>query len=366
MKVIFVSNVSWMLFNFRLGLMTEIKDRGHEVIFCTVEDEFTSKLKRLGFKYIPIALDRKGKNVLKDLSLLLSLVKIYKKEKPDWVFHNTTKPFLYGTIAAYLTRRSCINTHSGLGYLFIKMGFLTKFLMIFYKLAGFCADKTFFLNEDDLQLFLNKRLVDPKKCALVPGDGIDTDYFSPVGNRNTKDSFVFLYAGRILWDKGIGELIDSVRALKGRYPSMNVKFLGRIDTENPAGISRSQVDEWVRKGIIEYLGNTDDVRPYLKDCNCVVLPSYREGVPKALLEAAAMELPIIATDVPGCRAVVEHGVNGLLVKVKDPIDLAGAMDAMMRMSDSQRKEMGKSGRAKIIREYSERLVIEAYCSEIGA
>lgn len=345
--------------------MTEIKNLGHEVIFCAARDEYTFKLQELGFKYIPIALERKGTNVFKDLLLLLALIKIYKKEKPDWIFHNSTKPFLYGTIAAFFTGRRCINTHSGLGHLFIKMGFLTKFLLIFYKFAGFYATKTFFQNKDDLQLFLDKKLIDLGKCVVVPGSGVNIDYFKANGNRNNRESFVFLFLGRILWEKGIGELINSIRVLKKQALLMKVNFVGMIDNGNPASISRFQVEKWVQEGLIEYLGEAVDVRLYLENCDCVVLPSYREGIPRSLLEAAAMEIPVVATDVPGCRDVVEDGVTGFLVKVKETVGLTKAMDRIMKLSASQRREMGKRGRAKVIQEYNEKLVIDAYCAQIG-
>lgn len=346
--------------------MNEIKNRGHEVVFCAAQDEYTHKLQSLGFRYIPIKLERKGMNVFKDLLLLFSLVKIYKKEEPDWIFHNSTKPFLYGTIAASLAGRRCINTHSGLGHLFVEVGFLTNFLLIFYKFAGFYATKTFFQNKDDLQLFLNKKLIDSKKCVLVPGSGVNIDYYKPGGNKNRREGFVFLYMGRIIWDKGISDLVDSARTLKERYPSMKINFLGMIDSGNPSGISRFQVEEWVKEGLIDYLGEAVDVRPYLENCDCVILPTfYREGVPKSLMEAAAMELPIIASDVPGCRAVVTHGVNGFIVKVRNSFELTKAMDMMMKMPEPLRKEMGRNGRLKVIQECSEGIVIKAYCAQIG-
>jgi glycosyltransferase involved in cell wall biosynthesis len=368
MKALFVSNISWSLYNFRRGLMAEIKNRGHEVVFCAARDEYTLKLQESGFRYVPISLDRKGTNILKDTCLFFSLIKIYYKEKPDWIFHNSTKPFLYGAIAAYLTGRRCINTHSGLGYLFINMGFLTRFLLVFYRIAGFCATKTFFQNKDDVQLFLSKRLIEAEKCVLVGGSGVNTDFFKPDKEKDdgsSEEGFTFLFLGRILWDKGIGELIESVRIVKKTYPLLKVNFLGMIDNGNPAGISRSQVERWEEEGLIKYLGETVCVKPYLENCDCVILPSYREGMPRALLEAASMELPVITTDVPGCRFAVENGVTGLLVKVRDPIDLARAMKEMIEMPKSQRRKMGEEGRAKVIREYSERAVIGAYCEQAG-
>ncbi len=368
MKIIFVSNISWSLFNFRRGLMSEIKNRGHEVVFSAARDDYTVRLEQLGFRYIPISLERKGTNIFKDLWLFLSLIRIYKKEKPDWVFQNSIKPNIYGTIAGRIAGSRCINTVSGLGYLFIRKNFLSKFIRILYKFAGSCAEKTFFQNKDDLQLFLDKGLIDARKCALVAGSGVNTDLFKPNGKKESvspKDGIVFLYLGRILWDKGIGEFIEAVRILKKDYPLMKVNFLGMIDKGNPAGVSHLQIKKWVEEGLIEYLGEEVDVRPYLANCDCLVLPSYREGIPKALLEASAMELPVIATDVPGCRDAVEQGITGFLIKARDTAALVKAMDNVIKMTETQRKEMGRNGRLKVIRDFSERAVITTYCSQIG-
>jgi glycosyltransferase involved in cell wall biosynthesis len=219
-----------------------------------------------------------------------------------------------------------------------------------------------------MQYFLDNNLITREKCLLVAGSGVNTEYFKPgvyMRNQSLENKFIFLYLGRILWDKGINELIQSVRILKKRYHLLVVNFLGMIDTGNPAGISKFQVQEWVDEGLINYLGEKADVRPDLEDCDCVILPSYREGTPRSLLEASAMELPVIASDVAGCKDVVENGVTGFLAKAKDWQALAGAMEEMIKMTESQRKQMGKNGRAKIIREYSESAVIKAYCSQIG-
>jgi glycosyltransferase involved in cell wall biosynthesis len=348
--------------------MEEIKNRGHEVIFCAALDDYTSKLQQLGFRYIPITLKRKGTNIFEDFFLFLSLFRIFKKEKPDWIFHNSIKPNIYGTFAAYFTGCRCVNTVSGLGYLFIRKTFLSKMVKMLYKLSGSCAEKTFFQNREDLQLFLDKKLIAAEKCALVAGSGVNTDFFKSNGNKlagSSRESFVFLYLGRILWDKGVGELIESIRILKKQYPLIKFNFLGMIDKGNPAGVSQSQIEAWEEEGLIKYLGETVDVRPCLESCDCVILPSYREGTPKALLEASAMELPVIATDVPGCRDAVTHGVTGYLVKAKDVHALVKAMEDVIKMTASQRKEMGKSGRAKVVRDYSERTVIKAYCAQIG-
>lgn len=349
--------------------MAEIKNRGHEVIFCAAHDDYTTRLEKMSFRYIPVVLERKGKNIFKEISLLFSLIMIYRSEKPDWIFHNSVKPNIYGAIAAHFTGRRCVNTVSGLGYLFIRKSLLTDISTVFYRLAGIYAEKTFFQNKDDLRFFLDHRLINAGKYALVAGSGINTDFFKPAVNRRTfspKDDFIFLYLGRLLWDKGVEEIIESVRILKKHYPLLRVNFLGMIDEGNPSGIDAPQIKKWEQEGIIRYLGEVADVRPYLEGCGCVILPSfYREGVPKALLEAAAMELPVITTNVPGCRDAVEHGITGLLVEARDTHALVEAMDSIIKMKEDQRREMGRRGREKVIREYSEKVVIETYCSQIG-
>jgi len=235
-------------------------------------------------------------------------------------------------------------------------------------MAGFCSKKTFFQNKDDLEFFVDQGLIHSEKCHLVAGSGVDVDFFKRNKKQDpvlAKEYFVFLYLGRILWDKGIGELIAAIRILREKHPFVKIDFLGMIDEGNPASISRIQVQEWQTEGIIGYLGDTDDVRPYLENCDCVVLPSYREGTPRSLLEAAAMELPVIATDVPGCRDVVEEGKTGFLVQAKNVSDLFKAMEKMVKMPIAKRIEMEKKGRSKIIKEYNEKLVIDAYCSQAG-
>ncbi len=338
------------------------------ISFCATLDEYSARLEAIGFKFIPVDIDRKGTSFSKDLRLIVRLYNIYKREKPDLVFHNSVKPNIYGAIAARLAGTRCVNTVSGLGYMFIRKTLYFNLVKFLYRVACGFSEKTFFQNKEDLQFFLDNRLIEAGKCALVAGSGVNTEFFK-LGDdtyaRSAKEDFTFLYLGRILWDKGIGELIESVRMLKKHYPVMKLNLIGMIDKGNPAGISRSQIQAWEQEGIIKYLGETVDVRPFLGSCDCVILPSYREGVPRALLEAAAMELPVIATDVPGCRDVVEHGITGFLVEVKNAPDLAKAMEKMIKMPQSQRWEMGKNGRTKVIREYSERAVIKTYCTQIG-
>ncbi|MDD5428209.1 MAG: glycosyltransferase family 4 protein [Candidatus Omnitrophica bacterium] len=368
MKIIFTSNISWSIFNFRKGLMEELRSRGHEVIFCATPDEYTAKLEARGFRFVPINVDRKGTNFFKDLGLIIKLYKIYRREKPGLVFHNSIKPNTYGSIAAKLAGVKCVNTVSGLGYIFIQENIYFHLVKFLYTLACAFSEKTFFQNKDDMGIFLSKKIVREDKAALVKGSGVDVEFFSSGYCKNRKKEpgvFLFSFIGRILRDKGITEFIDAAVIVKKKYPSARFNIIGMIDKGNPAAVGAAEIDDWHRTGIAEYGGEVSDVRPFICEADCVVLPSYREGTPKSLLEASAMEKPIITTDAAGCREVVEDGVTGFAVPVKDAERLAAAMQRLIELPAGERAAMGRSGRGKIVNEFSEKQVISAYLRELS-
>lgn len=362
MKIIFVSNLSWNLFNFRLGLMKFLKGRGHEVLFCAPQDPYTEQLKGLGFRFIAIKVDRKGTNLASDFLFLLRLLAVYMKEKPGLVLHYTIKPNIYGSIAAKLSGTRCVNTVSGLGFIFISKGLYFNPVKLLYSISSRFCEYTFFHNHDDLSFFVKNKIISSGKAVLVKGSGINADFFAPVARDNGEAAgvFKFLFIGRLLWDKGILEFVESARVIKQRYPDVKFLLLGPIDKGNPAVVPEEKINSWQSQGIIEYLGEVCDVRPVVSQSDCVVLPSYREGAPRALLEAASMEKPVIATDTPGCREVVDHGINGFLVKVKDAQGLAEAMLKIIELPEDKRAIMGRKGREKVLREFDEKRVIEEY------
>jgi glycosyltransferase involved in cell wall biosynthesis len=258
----------------------------------------------------------------------------------------------------------------------------------------------FFQNSDDEALFLSRGLAPAGRTGLLPGSGVDLVRFAPVIRDRTDvalrvaavkvegaregagegtnievvvqfeadsgflaDSprpFRFLLIARMLWDKGVGEYVEAARALRQSHPQVECALLGFLDVKNPAAISRAQMNAWVDEGVIQYLGSTDDPRPFLADADCVVLPSYREGTPRSLLEAAAMARPIVTTDVEGCREVVDDGLNGFLCQVRSGEDLAKKMAQMLGLSVEARLTMGRAGRAKMERQFDEQIVIERY------
>lgn len=236
--------------------------------------------------------------------------------------------------------------------------------MMLYKLAFRFPRKVFFQNPDDLTLFLNKNLISAKSADLIPGSGIDLSHFTPTEFKRN-DTFTFLLISRLITDKGIMEYVEAVRKLKSKGVAARFQILGAKDPEHARGIKLSVIDEWIKTGTIEYLGTSDDVRHFINQADCVVLPSYREGTPRTLLEAAGSSKPIVATDVPGCYHVVEDNYNGLLCKLKNADDLALKMEQMLALDNTTLKKFGENGRKKIEFEFDEKIVITKYLQEIS-
>jgi glycosyltransferase involved in cell wall biosynthesis len=236
-----------------------------------------------------------------------------------------------------------------------------------YRIAFARSSTVFFQNPEDRALFLHKRLVRADRAQLLPGSGIDLRRFQPPsrGFRSAGEPFRFLLVGRVIRDKGVLEYVAAARRLRARWPDVRFQLLGFLDVENRTAISRQEVEGWAREGLIDYLGASDDVRPHLAQADCVVLPSYREGLPRTLLEAAAMARPLIATDVPGCRHIVRDEVNGLLCAVRDAASLANAMERMLEAPPQQRAAWGAEARAIAEREFAEETVIARYLEAIA-
>jgi glycosyltransferase involved in cell wall biosynthesis len=270
---------------------------------------------------------------------------------------------VYGTLAASLLKIPSINNVCGLGTVFLKRNLVSAIAITLYKIAFLFPKKVFFQNSDDLQLFLDKNLIPKASADLIPGSGIDLNRFQPMEfNRNKV--FTFLLISRLITDKGILEYIQAIENLKQKGLNARFQLLGAKDPEHQRGIQLSVIDQWITTGAVEYLGTTDDVRKFIKEADCIVLPSYREGTPRTLLEAASSSKPIIATDVPGCHHVVEDNHNGLLCKIKSADDLAEKMEKMYALDDVTLKAFGVNGRKKIESQFDEKLVIDKYVLEL--
>ncbi len=359
-RILIVANSAWNLFNFRSELIKGLIEKGYEVIALAPPDKFVNKVISLGCGYIPVLINRKGINPISNLRLLCRFFFEFHKIKPDFVLTFTIKPNIYGSIAAHILGITVINNISGLGSVFIKNGLLASLVKILYKIALSKSKHIFFQNEDDRDLFCKYGLVNQSNSSRLPGSGIDLEFFSAINLPEVGQKIKFLLIARILCDKGVREFVDAARMLNKIKSNLEFCILGPIDLENPSAIPLWQIDVWVAEGIINYLGELEDVRGEIALAHCIVLPSYREGVPRSLLEAAAMMRPIIASDVPGCRDVVSHGLNGYLCKPKDYLDLADMMLQIAQMPYEDLKNMGVASRDKVVREFDINIVLNKY------
>ena len=367
-KVLFVSNTARSIYKFRLRLADVLRDKSFDIILCACPDEYAEKIKENGFRFIPVNIQRQGLNPFSDLKLIYDLYKIYKKERPDLLLHFSIKLNIYGAIAAKLAKIKCINTVTGLGYVFMKESWLSKCVKILYRVSFKFPVRVFFQNKDDLELFIKNKSVDRDKTVLVKGSGVDINRFYPdlckQSKKNNSD-FIFLFIARMLWDKGLGELVSAFKETHKVYPFTKLWLLGRIDKDNPSTVPEETIRKWENGKAIRYLGSTDDVRPFICQSEAVVLPSYyREGVPRSLLEAMAMGRPVITTNSVGCKEVVEEGKNGFLVTARNAQDLADTMIKFVKLPQEEREKMGSCGRQKAIKEFNEDIVIDAYIKEI--
>ncbi|MFM5437886.1 glycosyltransferase family 4 protein [Aeromonas enteropelogenes] len=360
MRLVFVANTAWSMFNFRHGLLTSLINIGYQLTVVSPHDDFSLKLKEMGCEIIDLPISSKSINPLKDLFLLKSLFFIYRNIKPDFIIHFTIKPNIYGSLAAKLAGIPSLAITTGLGYTFINDNMVAKIARQLYKIALKSPKEVWFLNEDDRQVFINHKLVDKNKTMLLHGEGINLSHFSPMPKSRNDEKIHFLLIARMLWDKGIGEYISAARAIKKKFPSVHFQLLGACDVPNPSAISRQQIAEWENEGVIEYLGTRGDVRPIIANADCVVLPSYREGIPRTMLEAAAMAKPLIVSDAPGCKDVVVDGKTGFLCKVKSPDSLAESFESIVKQSQSDRIVMGNAGRLFITERFDEKIIVGKY------
>ncbi len=363
LKILLTVNTAWNIANFRSNLIKAFQDECWEVITAAPDDDYAEILRRRGIRCYPIPIQNMGTNPFEDLKLCFAYWKLFKRERPDVLLSFTVKPNIYAGLAAKVLAIPYFPNVAGLGTVFIKTNWITWIVKKLYRFALSGANTVFFQNIDDQSLFIQQTLVAPSKVQLLPGSGVDTTRFLPLQIPRS-DEFTFLLTSRLLWDKGVGEFIKAAQMLRAKCKKVRFQLLGFLGIENRSAVSEEQVQQWVEMGIVEYLGSTDDVRPYLAMADCVVLPSYREGTPRALLEAAAMARPIITTDTVGCRQVVDEGVNGYLCQPRDAEDLADKMVRVLQLSAQELEKMGLRGRDKMLREFDEQIVIERYMKVI--
>jgi glycosyltransferase involved in cell wall biosynthesis len=359
-KILYFITEDWYFWSHRLPIARAARDAGHEVIIVTRVNKHKERIESEGFRVIPIQLKRRGSNLFKELASLFEIIQIYYKEKPDIVHHVAVKPVLYGSVAGLITRvPSIVNAFAGLGYIFLNKGlkssFVRRFFVLTYTLIFYSKSTVgLFQNPEDKAFFISAGIVGKKRTELIKGSGVDMSLFDitpePTG------VITILLAGRMLWDKGIGELVEASRRLHSKGVKCRIVLVGKPDTENPRSIPKDILQDWHGEGVIEWWGYQENMAEVLSKAHIVVLPSYREGVPKFLIEAAACGRPIVTTDVPGCREIVREGQNGFLVSAQDAKALADALEILIHNSDL-RKRMGKRGRKIVAEEFSEEIVI---------
>ena len=365
-KIALVSNTSWSIYNFRLGLIRALKSEGYDVIVIAPKDNFTAKLIAENVQVETIEIHNYGINPFKELNIISQLKSIYKRTKPDLIFHYTIKPNIYGSIAANQIGIPSIAITTGLGHLFDFKNFFVRMITLgLYKRAARLSKEVWFLNDNDKDVFVYKGIVDRSKVKVIKGEGIDTKWFRAKREKQFLGDIKFLFAGRLIWDKGVLEFVEAAKKIKEKYSNVQFELLGFIDQSNPNSVPYQKITDWQNAKIINYLGETTDVRPFINSAHCLVFPSfYREGVSRILMEAASMETPIITTDNVGCRDIVENGRNGFLTQPKNVDDLVSKIEQFLELNSEDMKVMGKLGRQKMLREFAEEKIVSEYLKTV--
>lgn len=359
------ANSSWNIINFRLGLMKFLRAKGYIVIAIAPNDEATKKIIKEGFQFAAVKnLKRKGTNPIDEIRLVNEYRNIFQSNSLDFLFSYTIKPNIYGSIAAGRLGLPNFCTVTGLGYSFLSRGIVNVIAKKLYKYSFSKATKIFFQNQDDLNLFVDLKLAHQGKCGLVRGSGIDANYFAPRVKIKKEKGLKFLFIGRLLKDKGVRELREAFSLLSEKNPSIELHLLGALDNQNPAAITKAFLNEWCKKNRVFYHGVTKDTRPFINESDVIVLPSYREGLPRVNLEAMSMKKPVITTNVPGCKDTVTDGYNGYLCEVKNAISLYETMLKFTTLSEERISKMGQNGRQRVLDFFSQEIISQFYLQEL--
>jgi len=353
-----VSNTTWNIYNFRLNLIDKFLAEGMEVVVIAPIDEYiTYKEKYPAVRHYGLrTLDRDSTNPIKDMLLVIELLRRYRQIKPDLIIHFTNKPNIYGAVAAKLVGIPSIGVVTGLGYAFINNGIIKSIISVLYRLTGKYHQKIIFENKDDRALFNELNIISKEKSIAIKGCGVDTNYYQPTTDYLPSEKVIFTFIGRLLYDKGIKEYVEAAKILKARNKNLQFWIVGELDAENPATIEKEDLVEWVEENIIYYHGFIKDVRGVIGQSDCIVLPSYREGLPRIILEGLSMAKPVITTRTAGCQETVQEGINGYLVDVKSVSQLVSAMEKFIALSTSQKLAMGAAGRQMAIHEFDDKLI----------
>jgi glycosyltransferase involved in cell wall biosynthesis len=359
--IVLNGNLCWDFWNYRPGMVRALLAAGCRITVMAPLDDTRPKLEAMGVTVCGADFDRGSMNPLADLRLIELYRREFSRLRPDMVINFGIKPVVYGGLAARLCGIPAAAVITGLGSAFIKGGWLSRLASGLYLVGLSGVRQAFFLNRQDRDFFLQKRLVPEEKTRILPGEGVDVSYFSyvapPAGGARGRR---FLFVGRLLRDKGIFEYVRAAGMVREKYPDTRFQVLGTIDPHNPSSITEPELASWIAAGDIEYLGRIDDVRPSIAEVDCVVLPSYREGLPRALLEAAAVGRPLLATDVPGCCDIVVDGENGWLCRPGDVDDLAARLIEVIGTDQPVIDAMGRRARERVCKNFADAAVARHY------
>ncbi|MCW5211859.1 glycosyltransferase family 4 protein [Desulfobulbus sp. TB] len=373
MKIIFFANTDWYLYNFRLELARYLCEQGAQVIMMSPPGEYGVRIEKQGFRWISLPMERRSLHPLQEFQLLRYIYAIYKKEQPDVVHNFTIKSVVYGALAAQTAGvKKRIHAVAGLGHVFISHSLQARLLRPLVKgllrqaLRG-KGSRLILQNPDDRKLFLQHKLISPDQMYLIKGSGVDTKRFFPVSRepKRNRGKFRVVLAARLLWEKGIREYIEAATLLAHRANELEFLLAGATDPGNPSAVPEQDIRKWQQSGLVTVLGHVENMPQLMTEIDLMVLPSWREGTPRSLLEAASMGLPIITTDAPGCREIVEHGKNGFLVPTHDAPALAAKIEYLLEHPDTCRC-FGQAGREKVCQEFAQEIVFrqtwDVYCS----
>ena len=358
MKVAFVANTCWNIYNFRRGLVHDFLSNGDEVIVLAPEDDYFVKLSGWGVRVIITPLEGTGANPIKDLIYLKKLLSVFKTEKPDVVLSFTIKANIYSSIAGKLASVPTVCNVSGLGTVFLVTGVAGRIAMLLYKVAFRFSSFIFFQNDEDKALFTSHIQINDSKTDTLPGSGIDLEKFRPLKFRDDNITR-FVMISRVIIEKGVREY---AQAASNFVSNENVSFtlIGKFDEKHARSIEKSELDHWINSGWIQYFAHSDNIPDVVSKHDAVVLPSYREGTSRTLLEGAAMGRPLIASNVPGCREVVKDGYNGFLCEVKNAQSLTDKLNLFLSLNRSEREQLASNSRMLVEETYDERIVIDMY------
>jgi len=364
-KIAVIENGLFSTYTMREGLMQRLLKEGYDVTILTHTNSFVSQVEKTGLHVINIGSG--NLNPWKVLKYIFNLYSALKKIQPDVCLTFSIRPAIWGNFITRHLNIPTITNITGVGPLFISKNLAYRIARSIYRHALQKTKKVFFQNFDDMNLFLQKKFVRKEIAERVPGSGVDYQKFSPMAIAKTgEENFIFLFIGRLIKDKGIFEFVEAARMIRKKFPNILFNVIGPFWHQNLKSntITKSDLQNWIVEGIIDYQGEKKDIRKFIAEADCIVLPSYREGTSNILLEAASMEKAIITSNTTGCKETVDDEVTGFLCKVKDAEDLADKMEKMYLLSEEDRKTMGKKGRQKIIKEFDKQIVINAYLEAI--